>query len=128
MAVRDGYYEALGRVSRGTLDVTAWLEWFLQQFTAAVRESGNMIGRVLRKTRFWIQHSQDPLNARQRIALNRMLDADPEGFIGGMTNRKYAHLTRASAATAQRDLAELVTLKCLAPVGAGRAMHCELLA
>jgi Fic family protein len=127
MAVRDEYYEALERVSRGTLDVTSWLAWFLDQFTAAVHESQYTLGRVLRKARFWIRHAQSPLNERQRKALNSMLDAGPEGFVGGMTNRKYAHLTKASPATAQRDLAELVELGCLSPVGAGRSARYELL-
>jgi Fic family protein len=43
-----------------------------------------------------------------------------------MTNRKYAHLTKASPATAQRDLAELVTFRCLSLVGAGRSARYEL--
>jgi Fic family protein len=126
MAVRDEYYGALERVSRGGLDLTSWLVWFLNQFAAAVHESERLLERVTHKARFWIQHSQDPLNERQRKALNVMLDAGPGGFVGGMTNRKYSHLTKASPATAQRDLAELVALKCLALVGAGRAVRYEL--
>ncbi len=37
-----------------------------------------------------------------------MLDAGPDGFEGGMTNKKYARLTKTSPATAQRDLSDLV--------------------
>ena len=73
------------------------------------------------------KHPTRPLNERQRKALNSMLDAGPEGFVGGMTNRKYAHLTKASPATAQRDLAQLVELSCLSLVGAGRGVRYELL-
>ncbi len=126
MAVRHEYYGALERVSRGSLDLTSWLVWFLNQFAAAVHESERLLERVTYKARFWVQHSQDPLNERQRKALNVMLDAGPGGFVGGMTNRKYSHLTKASPATAQRDLAELVALECLALVGAGRAVRYEL--
>jgi Fic family protein len=126
MAVRDEYYGALERASRGGLDLTSWLAWFLHQFEAAVRESEHLLGRVMRKARFWIRHSQDPLNNRQRKALNAMLDAGPEGFAGGMTNRKYAHLTKASPATAQRDLAQLVALGCLSLASAGRSARYEL--
>jgi Fic family protein len=126
MAVRDEYYEALERVSRGSLDLTGWLAWFLFQFESAVRGSEYLIGHVMRKTRFWIQHSQDPLNGRQRKALNLMLDTGPDGFVGGMTNRKYSHLTKTSPATAQRDLAELVALGCLSIVSAGRSAHYQL--
>ena len=126
MAVRDDYYHALAELSRDDLDVTAWLLWFLEQVTMAAGGSEQIIRHVLRKTRFWIRHSQQPLNDRQRKALNAMLDADASGYIGGMTNRKYANLTKSSAPTAQRDLAELVALGCLVPAGAGRSTRYEL--
>jgi Fic family protein len=126
MAVRDEYYEALAELSRGDLDITAWLVWFLEQVSMAARGSEQIIRHVLRKARFWILHSQQPLNDRQRKALNAMLDAGPSGYVGGMTNRKYANLTKSSAPTAQRDLAELVTLGCLVPAGAGRSARYEL--
>ena len=60
-------------------------------------------------TRFWQRHAQAELNERQRKVLNRLLDAGPGGFEGGMTNRKYAGMTHVSRATAQRELADLVT-------------------
>jgi Fic family protein len=126
MTVRDEYYESLEGVARGSLDLTRWLVWFLDQFALAVRESEALLGRVTRKALFWIQHSRDPLNVRQRKALNLMLDAGAEGFLGGMTNRKYSHLTKTSPATAQRDLAELVALRCLTLVGAGRTARYEI--
>ena len=123
MTVRDQYYGALEQLSRGNLDITPWLVWFLEQFTIAVKNSEQTIGHVLHKARFWVRHAQSPLNSRQRKALNAMLDAGAPGFIGGMTNRKYANLTKTSPATAQRDLAELVQLECLEPTGAGRSAH-----
>lgn len=55
-----------------------------------------------------------------------MFDSGPEGFVGGMTNRKYTNLTKASPATAQRDLADLVAKGSLVLVGGGRAAHYEL--
>lgn len=53
--------------------------------------------------------------------LNRLLDAEPEGFEGGMTLRKAASLTGVSRATDWRDLSELVELRALEPIGAGRS-------
>jgi Fic family protein len=123
MIVRDEYYLALEHLSKGNLDVTAWLIWFLAQFTMAVRRSDQTIAHVLSKAHYWARHAQSPLNNRQRKALNSMLDAGPAGFVGGMTNRKYANLTKTSTATAQRDLAELVQLGCLVATGAGRSAH-----
>ena len=126
MDKRDGTYVALERTSQGDLDVTPWLAWFLEQVQAATRSSESIVNIVVLKTRFWMRHSQSGLNERQVKALQRMLDAEPDGFGGGMTNRKYAHLTRASPATAQRDLADLVTKGCLELVGSGRGAHYAL--
>jgi Fic family protein len=43
-----------------------------------------------------------------------------------MTNKKYAHLTHISPATAQRDLAELVERGILRVQGAGRSVRYHL--
>jgi Fic family protein len=126
MKKRDEYYGALERTSGGDLDVTPWLVWFLEQVEGAIRSSESIVHAVLQKTRFWMRHSQSGLNERQLKALNRMLDAEPSGFAGGMTNKKYANLTRASPATAQRDLADLVTKGCLVLIGSGRGVRYEL--
>jgi Fic family protein len=110
------------------VDVTAWLAWFLDQVEAAIRSSEWVVNAVLRKAQFWIAHSRDQLNERQVKALNRMFDTGPEGFVGGMTNSKYQHLTGASPATAQRDLADLVEKSCLVLTGSGRSARYELAA
>jgi Fic family protein len=126
MMKRDDYYSALERASTGSLDLTGWLSWFLQQVEAAMASSEWLVNAVLRLARFWIAHSREEFNDRQLKALNRMLDAGPEGFVGGMTNRKYQHLTGASAATVQRDLADLVEKRCLLLTGSGRSARYEL--
>ncbi len=126
MDQRDAYYAALERTSSGDLDITPWLLWFLEQVEAAVRSSETLVAAVVQKARFWMQHAQSELNERQLKALNRMVDAEPGGFVGGMTNKKYATLTKASPATAQRDLASLVDKGCLVLVGTGRGARYEL--
>ncbi len=42
-----------------------------------------------------------------------MIECEPEGFIGGMTNKKYVSIAKVSPATAKRDLADLVEKKLL---------------
>lgn len=125
-AVRDEYYDALGRLCRGSLDATEWLAWFLAQLEAAARSSEHTVQKVLFKARYWVKHAAKPLNERQKKALNALLDAGPRGFVGGLTNKKYAGLTHTSPATAQRDLAQLVESGCLVLVGAGRGARYEL--
>ena len=123
MAVRGEYYAALQALSRADLDATDWLKWFLEQVVAACGESAGTVERVLQKARFWMRHAQSGLNARQRKALNALLDTGSGGFVGGMTNKKYAHLTHVSPATAQRDLAELAERGVLRTEGAGRSVR-----
>jgi len=60
------------------------------------------------KARFWKHYAQTDLKERQSKVLNRLLDAGPGGFEGGMTNRKYAGMAHVSRATAQRELADLI--------------------
>lgn len=125
-SVRNDYYDALGDISRGTMDATSWLRWFLEQVEVAATSSQEIIRHVLTKARFWVDHAQQQMNDRQRKVLNAMLDAGPGGFVGGMTNRKYASLTRTSPATAQRDLAELVSNGSLVLEGSGRSVRYRL--
>ena len=126
MAARNEYYDALQALSRGTLDATDLLRWFLDQIVAACADSAHTLERVLAKARFWMRHGQSRLNVRQQKALNALLDAGPDGFVGGMTNKKYAHLNRVSPATAQRDLADLAVRGVLKAQGGGRSARYEL--
>lgn len=117
---RSEYYAELNVASRGGLDITRWLTWFVEQFEAACRSSETVIDLSLAKARFWLEHGQAPLNERQRKAVNRILDAGPGGFEGGMSTEKYGHLVRVSRATAYRDLEELVRHGLLTQAGVGR--------
>lgn len=123
MAVRGEYYDALQGLSRADLDATDWLKWFLEQVVVACGESAGTVECVLQKARFWMRHAQSDVNARQRKALNALLDSGPGAFVGGMTNKKYAHLTHVSPATAQRDLADLAERGVLRTEGAGRSVR-----
>lgn len=124
---RKRYYEMLERTQRGGMDVTGWLEWFLAQVEAAARAAETTLAVTLAKARFWLRHQATPLNARQRKAINRLLDAGPGGFGGGINTRKYVSLNKTSRATAYRELADLVEKGCLTPTaGAGRSSGYEI--
>ena len=65
-------------------------------------------------------HTAVPLNARQRKAVNALLDEGPGGFEGGMSTRKYVSLAGTSRRnTASRELIELDALGVLKQCGAG---------
>lgn len=119
LRVRKDYYAILERTQRGELDVTDWLAWFLGQVEAAANAAERTVANTLSKARFWVRHQGTDLSGRQRKVLNRLLDAGPEGFEGGITTRKYMSLTKASRVTAYRELADLVEKGCLTPTGKG---------
>jgi Fic family protein len=112
---REAYYDILERSQRGGLDVTDWLIWFLDQVQASATAAEQTVANTLAKARFWLRHQTTSLNDRQRKVLNRLLDAGPDGFEGGINTRKYISITKTSRATAYRELAVLVELGCLTP-------------
>lgn len=116
---RESYYDILERTQRGDLNVTPWLAWFLTQVAAAATAAQDTVANTLAKARFWLRHQNSPLYERQRKVLNRLLDAGPGGFEGGINTRKYMSLTGASRTTAYRELADLVERGCIAPTGKG---------
>jgi Fic family protein len=117
---RNDYYAELAVASRGGLDITRWLLWFVGQFEGACRASEDVIDLSLAKARFWLEHAEAPLSDRQRKVVNRMLEAGPGGFEGGMSTSKYEHLAGVSRATAYRDLEEMVRHRLLVQTGTGR--------
>jgi len=120
---RRDYYEILERTQKGTLEVTAWLAWFLQTLQRALEAAQQTLDAVLAKTRFWRQMAGVPLNERHTKLLNRLLD----GFDGKLTSSKWAAIAKCSADTALRDINELIARGVLRRAdGGGRSTAYEL--
>jgi Fic family protein len=58
--------------------------------------------------------------------LNKLYDAGPDGFLGGMSTEKYVAIAGVSRATAYRELTELVTSGLLERTGQGKATRYAL--
>jgi Fic family protein len=101
---RKQYYEQLEATQRGTMDVTPWLDWFLACLLRAVQGADGLLAGVLDKAQFWQRWAGTPLNARQTLVLNRVLD----GMDGKLTNAKWANIGQCSADTALRDINDLL--------------------
>ena len=101
---RAAYYNILEQTQKGPLDITPWMEWFLGCLGRAIEGAQTMLGTVLAKARFWKRIADFPINERQRIVLNRLLN----GFEGKFTTTKYAALAKCSQDTALRDILPLV--------------------
>ena len=101
---RTAYYGILEQTQKGTMDATPWMDWFLGCLSRAIEGAQTTLAAVLSKARFWDAIRDIPLNDRQRIVLNRLLD----GFEGKLTTSKWAKLTECSQDTALRDILNLV--------------------
>jgi Fic family protein len=101
---RSEYYRILEQTQRGTMDVTPWMEWFLGCLSRAIEGAQAALSGVIEKARYWEKLRDVPLNERQRLVINRLL----EGFEGKLTTSKWAALTKSSNDTALRDIQQLV--------------------
>jgi len=112
---RKAYYDILEATQKGDLDITPWLEWFLDCLDRAVAGVGTILAAVLAKARFWERHVDASLNDRQRMMINRLLD----GFEGKLTSSKWADIAKCSQDTASRDIDDLVQRGVLTKDAAG---------
>lgn len=119
---RKTYYAMLEKTQAGTMDITDWLQWFLETLEQAIVAAEQRIGQILAKARFWHRWSGTPLNARQAKVINRLLD----GFDGKLTNRRWASIAHCSSDTALRDIRELLAIGLLhrLPGGGRGAAYC----
>lgn len=101
---RNAYYETLEATQKGNLDITQRLAWFLSVLDGALSDAEATLAAVLRKGEFWNALSAVPLNDRQRMMLNRLLD----GFTGKLTSSKWALIAGCSQDTAFRDIDDLI--------------------
>lgn len=101
---QSAYYKILETTQKGDLEISAWLEWFLDCLDSALQGSETTLASVLKKTRFWKLHRSETFNDRQRKILIRVLD----GFEGKLTSSKWAALGHCSQDTAARDIDDLL--------------------
>lgn len=101
---RKEYYDVLENTQKGSLDITEWLEWFLQCLDRALAATSDTLKKVIQKAKFWDQFSNTLLNERQRLMLNKLLD----GFTGKLNSSKWSKIAKCSQDTAVRDIQDLI--------------------
>jgi Fic family protein len=101
---REDYYRILERTQKATMDITPWMEWFLACLTRAIESAQVTMSGVIAKSRTWEKLRAVPLNDRQRLIINKLLD----GFEGKLTSSRWAILAKTSPDTALRDIQQLV--------------------
>lgn len=119
------YYEELSKTN-STLNITEWVSYFVYTIYQAQQDAQNIIEFVLKKTRFFERYAIY-FNSRQEKVIRRMFAAGVEGFVGGMSAKKYTSIADCSKATATRDLTDLLKRGCFYKLpGAGSNTHYDL--
>ena len=103
---KKAYYAELEKCNR-VLEVQDWVEFFAKVVLRAQEESMNLLYFLIKKTKM-LSALSDQLNTRQEKALLKMFAEGPNGFKGGLSAENYVAITKASRATATRDLTDLV--------------------
>lgn len=120
---RGDYYRQLESTQRGSLDITAWLSWFLGCLERALVGAHAQFAAVLKRAALWDRLAGTGINDRQRLVIERLLG----DFQGHLTTSKYAKLAKTSTDTALRDIRELLDLGILAQnPGGGRSTSYRL--
>ena len=112
---RKDYYAVLEKCQKGSVDITAWLDWFLGCLGRAIMDAEKNIESALRKGAYRTFLLQTDINSRQR----KVLDLLVEGFSGKLTSSKYAKIAKCSADTALRDIKDLLSRDFLSQEKAG---------
>lgn len=121
---RNTYYDNLKQTQRMTMDITLWLQWFLECFGRTINGACDTLANVLRKARILEHVNSVSTNERQRKIITRLLD----NFEGNLNTSKYARMTKCSTDTALRDINSLLDLGILTKqLGGGRSTSYRLI-
>ncbi len=121
---RKEYYEVLEKTQKGNIDITSWLEWFLNCLLNALNSSDSTLKKVVFKHNFWNINASKLQNERQKNLLNKLLD----GFEGKLTSSKWAKIAKCSTDTALRDIQDLIDKNILRKSDSGgRSTNYELI-
>jgi Fic family protein len=116
---RKAYYGVLEATQKSDLEITPWLEWFLDCLSRAFDRAETTLAAVLKKAHFWDGYASTSFNDRQRKIINQLLN----GFEGKLTTSKWAKLAKCSHDTALRHIEDLVRKGVLTKDAAGGAQQ-----
>ena len=120
---RKAYYKQLEQAGEDGLDITAWIQWFLQCLINTFNATKEVLETIINKAKFWQIHATTVLSPRQVLMIHKLLD----GFNGNLNTSKWAQLAKTSPDTALRDIQDLEAKKILQKdAGGGRSTSYSL--
>ena len=113
---RKAYYAALKTAQVSNGDITQWLEYFTTGVAYSVNEAKEAVLKIGSKKKEG-RKEQIPLTSKQMKIVEYI------NIHGKVSNKDLRELFKISAQAVHKELAKLLELKVIKPVGAGRALH-----
>jgi Fic family protein len=125
-AKKSNYYGALEQAQKSN-EITPWINYFVDVIINAQQFAEDHIDFTLKKAKFFDKFRGE-LNERQLKVIKKALKEGPKGFEGGINAGKYITISKASKATATRDLQDLLAKGTIVLLGdsGGRSTRYEL--
>ena len=104
---RGDYYRILEQTQQGTMDITPWIEWFLGCLTRAIAAAQTTLSGAIARSQHWELRGV-ALNDRQRLVINRLLEALRQAATSKWAVLTKSRRTRRCATSAARGAWRLV--------------------
>ncbi len=104
---RKNYYEILEKTQKGSMEITNWLIWFLENLLITIQSSNQITDKVLKKAEFWQRNCNIIFNGRQIKVLNCFMD----NFNGNLATTKWTKICNCSQDTTNLDINDLIDKK-----------------
>jgi len=123
-ASRQQYYNALKQAQKSN-HLNEWIAYFGKVILDAQKSFLELLTYSIKKTKFFDKVTK-LLSEKQLKVIARMLEEGENSFVGGMSAKKYQAITKASKATATRDLTDMVQKHVLISKGGGRSTNYQV--
>jgi len=114
---RQAYYKALQTVNQATLDLTKWLEYFVEGVYVSVQEVKTRVIRLSSERLRKSKEGQIALTERQ-MQIVEFINAH-----GKIANKDIRKMFKISDRAALKEISKLVDLKVVKSKGKGRSLH-----
>lgn len=114
---RQSYYHALGNVNQETLDLTQWLEYFIEGVAVSINKVKEKVISLSKDAKILKEKGQIALNERQMQIVEKMIAN------GKITNKKIQKMFSISNTSAKKEINKLLELNVIKMKGKGRNIH-----
>jgi Fic family protein len=117
---RPAYYRVLQSINQKTLDLTNWLDYFVDGVRVSIMAVKERVVRLSSERLRRTQKGQIALTERQMRIVEFI------NLHGKITNKEVRQIFKISSQAAHKEIMKLVELDVLSPIGKGRGLSYQL--